>query len=146
MMACAFTPYPFDEPHESAGTELLEVERNPSPQIDPDRRHNCPRCETYVMQRHFFSVKMAVEIDECPGCGGMWLDAGELASIRSLYASEEERKQAAEAFWNEMNAQRLPEFEGEMQQDEARASRIANMFRFLCPSAWLPGKQRWGAF
>ena len=40
----------------------------------------------------------------------------------------------------------LPEFEGEMQQDEARASRIANMFRFLCPSAWLPGKQRWGAF
>ena len=29
-----------------------------------------------------FSAKRRVEVDECPGCGGCWLDAGELEKIR----------------------------------------------------------------
>ena len=136
----------FAEPHECPSSGLLDVPRDPTIQIDPERRHHCPRCETYVMQRHFFSVKMAVEVDECPGCGGMWLDAGELASIRSLYDTEADRKAAAQDFWNDVGKHELPALDHQLQQDDARSTRIANMFRFLCPSAWLPGKQRWGAF
>jgi Zn-finger nucleic acid-binding protein len=34
------------------------------------------------MLRRWFSRKREVEIDECPACGGHWLDAGELAKIR----------------------------------------------------------------
>jgi Zn-finger nucleic acid-binding protein len=34
------------------------------------------------LKRRMFSPKVAVEIDECPACGGFWLDAGELQQIR----------------------------------------------------------------
>jgi hypothetical protein len=29
---------------------------------------------------------------------------------------------------------------------EASAQRIANAFKFICPSYYIPGKQAWGAF
>jgi Zn-finger nucleic acid-binding protein len=29
-----------------------------------------------------FSPTVTVQIDECPECGGLWLDADELAAIR----------------------------------------------------------------
>jgi Zn-finger nucleic acid-binding protein len=35
------------------------------------------------LKRHFFSAKRKVEVDQCPNCGGYWLDAGELAAIRA---------------------------------------------------------------
>jgi Zn-finger nucleic acid-binding protein len=35
------------------------------------------------LHRHFFSAKRRIEVDECPNCGGYWLDAGELAQIRA---------------------------------------------------------------
>ena len=47
------------------------------------------------MARRHWSVRYEVEIDECPTCGGIWLDAGELAAIRALFATEEERRAAA---------------------------------------------------
>jgi len=84
-----------DEPHESAGEALLQVERNPNGMVDTDAKRPCPKCEGVAMQRHFASVKKRVEVDECPGCGGVWLDAGELADIRDQFPSDEERRQAA---------------------------------------------------
>ena len=89
----------FDEPHESAGEELLDIERNPDVQVDHEQRFNCPKCDGIVMMRHFFSVKHKVQIDECPaetravragrlirmflGCGGelAWRSVYELFSI-----------------------------------------------------------------
>jgi hypothetical protein len=79
----------FDEPHESA-PELLDMERDDSITVDHTERLNCPKCSDVVMMRHFSSVKKEVEVDECPACGGFWLDAGELGSIRSLFDTEEE--------------------------------------------------------
>jgi Zn-finger nucleic acid-binding protein len=35
------------------------------------------------LHRHFFSAKRRVEVDQCPNCGGYWLDAGELNQIRA---------------------------------------------------------------
>lgn len=68
----------FDEPHKSAGAELLDVERSQGTAIDRTKKLNCPRCGDFKMLRHFFSVKHEVEVDECPNCAGYWLDAGEL--------------------------------------------------------------------
>jgi len=42
-----------------------------------------------------------------------------------------------------------PQLEALAKEREAnaeRAKRIANMFKYLCPSYYLPGKQKWGAF
>ncbi|NIQ03680.1 MAG: zf-TFIIB domain-containing protein, partial [Nitrospinaceae bacterium] len=92
----------FDEPHESEGETLLNVTKVNGFQVDTTARRNCPKCPGIVMARHFVSVKRHVEIDECPGCGGIWLDAGELHQIRSLFRSEGDRKQAANSYFQEV--------------------------------------------
>lgn len=136
----------FDEPHESAGTQLLSVRRDPDRVVANSARYDCPRCERYVMQRHFFSVKMHVQIDTCPGCGGRFLDAGELSAVRSLFDTEEERTAAAEEFWNEVSEVELAEANAEVEESLSNSRRLAGMFRFLSPSFFLPGKQSWGSY
>ena len=136
----------FDEPHESAGEALLDIPRNDALNVDHTKRLNCPKCPDVVMMRHFFSVKKGVEIDECPACAGFWLDAGELAKIRSFFNTEAERHKAAEEYFQEVFAEDFARMEAESEQELAKARKIANMFRFICPSYYIPGKQSWGAF
>ncbi len=71
-----------DEEREVAGERLLNIQRDERIQVDPNRKRECPRCSGVKLKRHFFSPKRRVEVDECPSCGGYWLDAGELAQIR----------------------------------------------------------------
>lgn len=136
----------FDEPHEPAGEELLDIERDSSIVIDRAKRFNCPKCAGTIMMRHYFSVKKEVEIDECPGCGGFWLDAGELDKIRSLFETEQERHAAAHEHFAEVFGDKLAAMEAEDQAKLDKARKVANMFRFICPSYYVPGKQNWGAF
>ncbi len=136
----------FDEPHEYAGDELLNVERGTGISVDHSTKRHCPKCSTITMMRHFFSIKKQVEIDECAGCAGIWLDTGELSEIRSLFDSEEARHQAAEKVFSDLFGPQLEALAKEREANAERAERIANMFKYLCPSYYLPGKQKWGAF
>lgn len=136
----------FDEPHEEAGSELLDVERNPNCVIDHSQRRDCPHCDGMVMMRHFFSVRREVEIDECPGCAGIWLDAGELAKIRTLFNTEEEKREAAKQMFDDMFGPRMELLREQSKEDLSKARRFANMFKYILPSHYLPGKQDWGAF
>lgn len=134
-----------DKPQESAGEKLLEIPPTRNIPIDPHKRYSCPKCGT-IMMRHFFSVKRHVLVDECPKCAGTWLDAGELVPIRGEFPSEEERKREAEAYFEEIFGKHLAEMRAQSQQSAQRAKEIAQIFRFLCPTNYLPGKQQWGAF
>ncbi len=135
-----------DERHEGAGESLLGIERDGAITVDHTARRTCPRCEGQVMMRHFFSVKRQVEVDECPACAGMWLDEGELASIRDQYPTEAERKRATEDYFNDVFGHELAQMQAESEEKREKAGRIARMFRFICPSHYIPGKQSWGAF
>ena len=136
----------FDEPHESLGRSLLETERDESIVIDRTKRLKCPKCDDVVMMRHFFSVKKEVEVDQCPACGGYWLDYGELGKIRSLFNTEQERSKAAEQYFSEGFGDKLNAMRAESEGELNRVQEIANIFRFICPSNYIPGKQDWGAF
>jgi Zn-finger nucleic acid-binding protein len=136
-----------DEPTESAGEALLDVPRDAAIHVDPSKRYLCPKCtDGVVMMRHFWSVKRAVTIDECPECGGVFLDAGELRSIRSEFPSEAAKEAAADAYFAEVVDPLLDRQRAEDQAELARAQRFAHAFRFICPSAYLPGKQSGAAF
>jgi Zn-finger nucleic acid-binding protein len=136
----------FDEPHESAGEALLDIERDEGFVVDLNKKRNCPKCSDIVMMRHFFSVKKQVTVDECPACAGIWLDAGELRQIRSMFNTEEERHQAADEYFNEVFGDELRAMQAESEAGLQKARRIANTFRFICPSYYIPGKQAGGAF
>jgi uncharacterized protein len=134
-----------DEADESAGEKFLEVDRDPNLQVDLSKRIRCPR-DQEIMMRHFHSVKRGALVDECPKCAGFWLDAGELATIRTEFATDEERKQAAQEYFAELFDPDLAVERAKTMEDLRKARRIAHAFRFICPSYYIPGEQDWGAF
>ena len=135
-----------DEKHESAGESLLHIEKNPDTGVDYSRIRLCPKCGNQKMMKHFMSLKREVEVDECPACGGFWLDAGELGRIRGQFETEADRKRAADEYFSEVFGEELAKMRAEDDRKLRRARRIAKMFRFICPSYYIPGKQEWGAF
>ena len=136
-----------DEQSEAAGAALLEIPGDPSLSVDLERQRSCPKCgPEMVMIRHFESVARKASIDECPGCGGIWLDAGELNVIRTEYPSAEARHEAARKTFSEMFDSQLAAEHIKSEAELERAQKIARAFRFICPSTYLPGKQGGGAF
>lgn len=89
----------FDEKSERRGAVLSDhLKQFQSPKIDLSQRIKCPKCIDITMQRHFYSPKKIIEVDECPGCGGFWFDYGELEKIRTLFPTKTDRENAAKAF------------------------------------------------
>jgi uncharacterized protein len=135
----------FDEPKD-AGDTLLGFARRAGVTVDPGPLH-CPQCADKIqLKRHFFSVKRDVTVDECPECGGYWLDPGELRTIRTDFETDEDRRAAADAVFMDTFGGQLAAEHAKTEQQLARAHKVANMFRFICPSYYIPGQQQWGAF
>ena len=135
-----------DESHESAGEDLLSIERDPNLSVDRTKRLRCPKGDDAVMARHFFSAKRGVTVDDCPQCGGHWLDPGELSTIRAEYASEADREKAAQEYFSDLFDPGLAAEHAKSEEELARARKFAHTLRFICPSYYVPGKQEWGAF
>ena len=135
-----------DESHESAGEELLNIERDPNLSVDRTKRLRCPKGDAAVMARHVFSATRGVTVDDCPECGGHWLDPGELSTIRAEYASEADREKAAQEYFCDLFDPRLAAEHAKSEEELARARKVAHALRFICPSYYVPGKQEWGAF
>lgn len=139
-----------DEAHESAGAALLEIAAEaggpPGGVPDRDALRPCPKCRDAIMRRHFFTVKREVEVDECPACAGVWMDAGELAEIRRQFETEEARDAAAQEEYERLFGEQLEAIRRESRSDLERASAFARALRFVLPSYWIPGDQEWGAY
>ena len=73
---------------EREAAALHRVWQHPRREVQQAAQRICPRCPAQVLERKWFSDSRQVEIDECPKCGGIWLDDGEFSAIR------EELKQA----------------------------------------------------
>jgi len=124
----------FDEPHESAGEQFVNINSDENLQIDHEKKRGCPKCSDIIMRRHFYSSKRQTEIDECPGCGGIWLDAGELKVIRESFGSEEEKDKAADKYLDEMFSGDFAKARKESEEKRTKIDRFANMFRFFSRS------------
>ena len=135
-----------DEQHEAAGESLLQIAKNPQTSVDHSEKRFCPKCESQKMMKHFMSVKREGEVDECPNCGGFWLDAGELGQIRDQFETQADREQAAHAYFSDTFGDEIETMLAQGGEKRKRAGSIARMFRFVCPSYYIPGKQKWGAF
>lgn len=89
------------DPAKAVGRLLFSIARDSAIRVDLTQRRRCPRCPSSVLMRHFSSAKRVVVVDECPICGGVWLDAGELEQIRFEYPDEGARRQAAQMRFEE---------------------------------------------
>jgi len=125
----------FDDVEEVAGEVLVDLLPTGDGTVRRDEACCCPRCEGQVMMRHFFDVTKRVEVDECPACGGFWLDGGELQAIRELFNSQEERKEMEEQFVGKLSCEKLNAAENPDEAGLVRAGRVAGLLRFLLPSS-----------
>jgi len=135
-----------DEPDEYDAEKLLDINIDESIKVDQEIQRKCPKCKNQFMLRHFFSVKRSVTVDECPKCGGVWLDDGELGRIRKQFESDEDRTAAAGKYFQDVFGGDLARMRAESAEQTRKAQKIARIFRFICPSYYIPGKQDWGAF
>lgn len=126
-----------DEAHET-DTEFLDIlSASNTKKIDLSEKLNCPHCLDIVMYRHFHSVKQKVEMDECPKCGGIWLDTGELTQIRKNFATDEERVAAAQKFVETTFGNELNNLKNKTEQKHAPAKKFGKALRFITPSYYL---------
>lgn len=119
----------FDEVHESAGKILIEhMQTYHKPLTDPDSRLNCPIDTDVVMMRRFYSGKLQIEIDECPQCGGIWLDAEELSGIRNLFPTQAHLTNANKLFVEEVMASpEVKAIEAESQDLPNKLNKVKNV-------------------
>ena len=80
-----------DENSEGAGAALEEALRSPRVNDDDRGQLNCPKCGM-PMQTHKYKSAKEVNIDECYGCGGYFLDSGEIREVRDNYMTEEQEQ------------------------------------------------------
>lgn len=64
-----------------AAATLHTIWQVPATHVKLTEPRVCPRCAGQVLDRKWFSDSQKVEIDQCPQCGGVWLDAGEFTRI-----------------------------------------------------------------
>ncbi len=80
----------FDEQHEDIEPLVKALEGKTYKKVDTLDTRICPVCNM-KMVKNFASAKHEIQVDECYGCGGKFLDHCELNKIREQYATEEER-------------------------------------------------------
>ncbi|MBC8469109.1 MAG: zf-TFIIB domain-containing protein [Planctomycetes bacterium] len=79
-----------DTSHKGAGKALDEALKSPRVNDAGHGPLKCPKCGI-VMHAHKYRSAKEVNVDECYGCGGFFLDSGELREIREHHMSGEER-------------------------------------------------------
>lgn len=77
----------FNEGNEDIYPLLKAYENKEFETVDTDSVRVCPVC-SMKMVKHFSSSKQEIQVDDCYGCGGMFLDYKELERIREEYLTE----------------------------------------------------------
>ena len=137
-----------DESHEADAEFIKKISECSTKKVNLSEKLNCPKCPKQPMIRRFSSIKRKAEIDECPQCGGFWLDAGELVAIHSEYQNETEKEAATKKYITDLFVTNpvVAEEHNQVKEELDKIDKFKNALRFICPSNYLPGKQKWGAF
>lgn len=73
----------FENPAVFLPPQLFRVLPNSIVAIDRNKSRNCPRCLNQVLHEQLKNETLGIEVDSCLSCGGVWLDLGEINSIRN---------------------------------------------------------------
>ncbi len=111
-----------DEQGEGDDDSILQklLDFNTPRNTDGRDKITCIKCGI-KMRRREHREGSGIYVDECYGCGGLWLDGGELKAIREnpvVIRSNKEREQMAIDF-----AKRVKEEKARREAEEARARR-----------------------
>lgn len=130
-----------DESNEGAGQALEEAVKSSRVNEGEREQLECPKCGIQ-MHAHKYSDAKEVSVDECYGCGGFFLDSGELKEIRDNFMSEEEREAYAQKLLDE-----IPEYKAmqeELEKAQLRAEAGSKFSKVLRKALFLGKRQETG--
>lgn len=108
--------FKFDEQREFPTSEILKLAQEKAGiKVDHNKIKNCPVCSNEPLVRQFLDIKNEVEMDQCWSCGGVWLDVGEINTLRSQYKTEQDRAKAV----NDYVEGKLAETKAQLQENTA---------------------------
>jgi Zn-finger nucleic acid-binding protein len=113
-----------DEKNEGLGAALQEALKYPRSNEGRRGQIKCPKCGI-PMHAHKYQRAKEVNVDECYGCGGFFLDSGELAEIRDHYMSDAEVQAYADQMINA-----VPGYAQEVNRLDAEKNRLDAIRRF----------------
>jgi len=122
-----------DQPGEGMGPALEAALRSPRNNHGQRGQIKCPKC-SIPMHTHKFERDKEVNVDECYGCGGFFLDSGELNEIRNNYMSDAEVKAYADQLINA-----VPGYTDEvkkLQNEEKRIKAVGKFTDILKKDYW----------
>lgn len=61
----------------------LTIPKGDCPSLNQSKRYTCPSCENIIMKRRYLDAIEDVMTDECPSCGGFWLNGDDLEEMHS---------------------------------------------------------------
>lgn len=120
-----------DENHEGLGVSLEEALKSPRVNDGEREQLNCPKCGM-AMQTHKYKSAKEVNVDECYGCGGFFLDSGELQEIRGNYMTEEEEQAYVDKLleeFHEIQAMKEEMTAEKMEVREAAGRKLGSILR-----------------
>lgn len=126
-----------DENNEGVGQALDEALHHPRVNDASRGVINCPKCNI-PMHQHLHKSNKEVNVDECYGCGGFFLDSGELTEIRDHHMSEQE-----EAAYSQKLLANLPEYQQglrDQEKEKLRVDALLRYTRFMRLSYYMTGK------
>lgn len=88
----------FDEKRESLPPGGIVPIKNSNVVIDRNKARCCPRCTNQTLAQHFYDQQNQIEVDQCLGCGGIWLDIGELDQVRDQNTATNSRMAIIERY------------------------------------------------
>ena len=97
----------FDRLNETVSFDVLKGENGQNVVIDYNKPRNCPRCANRLHQ-HYYDKQLAIQIDECLNCKGIWLDPGELNHLRHLNTGQDGRTAYLDKFFKENGGDQIP--------------------------------------
>ena len=120
----------FEKHRSHVGDILVEhLEKFQHQKTPTKERVNCPRCPDVVMMRRFYDATARLEIDECPNCGGIWLDTGELDIIRKTYLSQVERDEMTNRMITEIEND--PRYANEQKLRDIEVEKLSSVSSFF---------------
>lgn len=102
--------------------------------LDTDTKRPCPKCAGIRMLKHLFSDFCHIEVDECPSCGGIWLDSGEFEQIQASLGQQDTNtpRRAVDPETAVLMANLETEMEQSRQQTQARRGLCKFIGRRYC--------------
>jgi uncharacterized protein len=126
-----------DELHEGDAANLLNFGMGKSGHREGGRLA-CPCCtQKYPLIKRLFHPTIRVEVEECPGCAGHFLDPGELGEIRKSNRPEAEREEAARQIYRDMVGAQLKSLSTGKAPEQEESKLLGGLFRALLPRTWL---------